>query len=640
MKNSALKQALAGLCILLFISPVFSQQTDFSYKEKGKNQFSATLYFSDEHGGEVVAPENFASYEYVYFTVKTNSESEKDYFKEGDIEDCFAEIKLVQNGKKNSLKKQPVIIKNANEKISRVLLTFPKNGVKLYEPIVFVNAIDTSDAIAIRDKYFPSYNQYLPIYEEGMELRDLHKYVDAYKILIKVVKDAKTNEEIEHLGFYPNISNTMVSNAIIQKADTLYKLMEAVSLNFKKYANKTDLKTMDSICDKMEEGKLVFTPYFEMGESKSKTCRETYLSKLEKVMKTISGSRELYKAKILAFLETGTYSEYKFSLYMSILVNMTTRLDTLGMLSGLRELDMSILDEMQTEKEELKITNWYDDFQVLVEMLNMDIKEKGIIFNDKIIENLQRQKSLEPEPYLQIFLAFNELSGKRSTFVNYLKNALIYCTDKNLMLNMEMWVLSFNLSGANISRYTIEQMNKGIMFVDQQSWTEAEKIFSTITKQANTIAPPWFFLGKIQYKTDKIFTAEAKFNRALEIYPQYIAPRLFNFNMLYSQGRFEELIKGVDEAILINDIWLYHFWKAKSLYGLEKSKQVIAEIKEQCINLNPYSVEAYFLLGDAYVLLNEIDNAREAYQKTQEIDIYTAGDMYNEKMKALQELDN
>jgi len=625
---------------LLFISPVFSQQTDFSYKEKGKNQYSATLYFSDEQGGEDVAPENFATYEDVYFTVKTNSGSEKDYFKDGDIEDCFAEIKLLQNGKKIPLKKKPVVFTNSDEKISLVLLTFPKNEVKLYDPIVFVNDIDTSDAIAIRDKYFPSYNEYLPIYEEGMKLRDLHKYVDAYKKLIKVVKDAKTNEEIEHLGFYPNILNSMVSNAIIQKADTLDKLMEAVSLNFEKYVNKTGLRTMDSICDKMEEGKLAFTPYFEMGESKSKTCKETYLSKLDKVMKKRTESRELYKAKILGFLETGTYSEYKFSLYMNILVNMTTRLDTLGILSGLRELDMSTLDKMQPEKEELKMTNWYDDFQVLVEMLNMDIKAKGKFFNDKIIENLQRQKSLEPEPYLQIFLAFNELSGNPSTFVNYLKNALIYCTDEDLMLNMEMWVLSFNLSGANISSYTVEQMNKGIMFVDQQSWTEAEKIFSTITKQANTIAPPWFFLGKIQYKKDEIFTAEAKFNRALEIYPQYIAPRLFKFNMLYSQGRFEELIKGIDEAILINDIWLYHYWKAKSLYGLEKPKQVIAEIKEQCINLNPFSVEAYFLLGDAYVLLHEIDNAREAYQKTQEIDIYTAEDMYNVKMKALQEMGN
>lgn len=639
MKNSSIKQALMLLCIVIFANSAFSQQTDFSYKEKGKNQYTATLYFSDENGGEEVAPENFASYEDVYFTVKTNSGSEKEYFKEGDIEACFAEIKLVQNGKKIPLKKEPKVLRNSDEKINRVLLIFPKSEVKLYDPIVFVSTIDTSDAIAIRDKYYPTYNQYLPIYEDVMELRDRHKYVDSYNKMIKVVEDAKTNEEIAHLGFYPNLSNTMVANAILQKADTLEKLMEAVSSSFNKTLNKAGLKTMDSICDKMEEGKVVFTPYFEMGEAKSKICEETFVAKLDNVMKKRTESRELYKAKILGFLETGTYSEYKFSFYMDILVNMTTHLDTLGIISGMRELDISILDGMPAVKEELKMTNWLGDFQVLVEMLNMDIKARGKIFNDKIIENLQRQKVLEPQPYLQIFLAFNELSENRSTFVNYLKNALIYCTDENLMLHMEMWILSFNLSGANISSYTIEQMNKGIMLVNQQSWSEAEKIFSTITKQANTIAPPWFFLGKIQYKKDEIFTAEAKFNRALEIYPHYIAPRLFNFNMLFSQGRYEDLIKGVDEAILISDIWLYHFWKAKSLSGLEKPRLVIAEIREQCINLNPYSVEAYFLLGDAYVLLKDYDNAREAYQKTQEIDAYNAEDLFNEKMKALMEMD-
>ena len=173
------------------------------------------------------------------------------------------------------------------------------------------------------------------------------------------------------------------------------------------------------------------------------------------------------------------------------------------------------------------------------------------------------------------------------------------------------------------------------MMVEQQSWEKAASTFSTITRRANTIAPPWYYLGKIQFTLNEVFAADAKFKRALAIYPEYIAPRLFTFKRLYDQGEVEILLPLIDEALLINDIWIFHFWRAKALFALQKYNETIIELEQHCIRLNPYSIEEYFLLGDTYRVMKKYDLAQKAYMKTNEIDMYKAESLYDQKMREL-----
>jgi len=640
MKKSTIQKTFTGIYFLLFTISLFSQSTDFQYKEKGKNHYEATIYFSNAEGTDDVAPKDFSEHETIFFTVTTNSGSEKEYFKDSDIQDWFSDIRLVQSGKEIPTAKTPKPIKNTDDKIVRVVLSFPKKNLKLFEPLAFANAIDTSDAINIADKYFPKFNRYLPIYEESMELSDQLQYIDTYKKVITIVEDAKTNEEIKHYSFYDHAANTLATNAIEQHIDSLSKLMIAENLHFQHEVSEQALNNIDSVYAMMETAKRIFSPYFAMEEPKSKICLEKCNSMLENATAIKDASHKTYKGKILSFLETGNYSNYKFRLFMEIIAKMTTRLDTLKILDGIDELNIAMLDDMPEIKKELMMTNWTDDFQRVVKMLNHDIRTNKKIFNGKIIENLQRLKPDEHQPYLLIFLAFNELSTNKSLFLSYLTDALTYCTDQELILNMEMWILSNNLTLENLAKSTVHQINKGILMVKSHSWIEAETTFSTITRQANTIAPPWFYLGKIQFMQDEVFSAGAKFNRALDIYPQYIAPRLFNFTMLSDQENYQELLAEIDKALKISDLWLYHFRKAKSLFDLKRYNQAIAEITDHCIKLNAYNLEEFFLLGDSYSAIKKYDFAKEAFERTQEIDIYKSEELYNNKMIELQELNN
>jgi tetratricopeptide (TPR) repeat protein len=128
--------------------------------------------------------------------------------------------------------------------------------------------------------------------------------------------------------------------------------------------------------------------------------------------------------------------------------------------------------------------------------------------------------------------------------------------------------------------------------------------------------------------------------RALEINPGYIAPRAFKFDILFEQGNFEGLLKEVDDAIDAYDVWLFHFWKARTLYALARYKEAVVEIENNCNAMNPWDVDAFFLLGDSYRELKNFDKAEAAYRQTVEVDPYMDTGMFDVKMTMLLEMKN
>jgi len=640
MKKIVLKEIVTLLACFLFSIPVFSQSADIAYKEKWRNQFAATFYFSDGDGLEEVDTAAFRSNEQVCFTVIPNAASEKEYFKDDDISTCFAQFKLLQNGSLIENNQTPHGIHNGEGKIDKVVLFFPKSEITLYEPLAVVSMIDTSDVILISDKYYNQYHSYFPAYQEAAELSDQRRYIETYKAVLPIVKDAQDEQEIKHYTFYDHAASTLVTNAIIQHIDSLSQQMTIAGAAIKANADETKLQTIDSLYALMQSGEQAFSSYFEMGEPQSMKCREEYTVMLDNAKATSAAAHELYKDKVLHFLENKGYNDYKFRLFVDALAKMVSHLDTLKILRDPVEINFALLDEMPDLKNELMMSNALEEFRLLVTMLNDDIRNKNKVFNTRIIENLQRIKPAEHEPYLLIFLAFNELANNKSLFLSYLIDALKYCSDETLVLNIEMWILSNNATLENLSESIIHQINQGIKMVINENWTEAEATFSAITRQAGTIAPPWFYLGKTQFKQEETFAAESKFDRALNIYPQYIAPRIFKFQIYLKQEKYDDLLTMVEDALETNDIWIFHYYKAVALNKMNKYQSAINELQQYCITINKYNIPQYFMLGDCFRELKKYELAKDAYQQTQSIDIYASEESYNKKMQILEEARN
>jgi hypothetical protein len=626
------------LIFLMFISAcnlLMAQSTDFYYKDRGKNLYSATLYFSDAAGNETVSPEDFRESETIYFSVKTNPLSEKKYFKDKDIEDYFVPLRLTQNGRTVKNKSYPKPIPNADGDIGTIVLSYAQEDLKLYLPFVFVNALDTTEALTIKDVYYNSFEKYEPLYDEALNTSAERDYISTFNKIATILKDAETNEEILHYSFFSHASEVLPETAIEQYADSINTLFVAANKDFLVDLSEQGLARIDSVYGLMTEGFRIFKPYFEMNFSQSKALGEMYKEMLENADEMRLKNYTRFKNHIISFLEKESYDNYQFRFYVDLLAHMITGLDTLQVLERMDTIDISKLNKFKQKQQELYANTWHNDFRLLVQMLNKEIIETGRAFNDSIMMNLQQQKNRQHQPYFEIFLAFNHLSFNLNLFQSYLKTAIGYCSDMDMINNMEMWILSGNITNENLTPSVVKQINKGITRVNQRSWDEAFALFTNLTRQAANSAASWYYLGRAQFEKGEAFSSENKFERALEIYPAYIAPRIFTFRILDESSRTNDLLVQVEEAIRQNDVWLFRYWKAKTLYELGNYNEAINEVENHCENLNPYNLDQYFLLGDAYKAVKKYADAEKAYRKTYEIDIYAADKTYNERMELL-----
>lgn len=641
-----MKKILLRFGILIFVFSMFGTanaqtstktNTELIYKQKGSHISTAVIYFSDKNGNDNITPEEFVDYTDVYFTIKPAHSNERNYFKEKEIAEDLNSISLFQNGVNVSKSKALLPVNNDAGKTDRVIMSFPKRDVVLYEPFEFRSPFDTSAPVQLPDKYFKYYFEFRPIYVDGLNYSDDKDYISAYKTMMKIVDEAKTKEEVRHYSFWDSASQTIIETAIEQYTDSLSNLLEKLDADFASGFSKNDLEKQDSVYHLIKDAQQTFKPYMEMDFPKSREYVGLFAKLLDESQALIINNQKQFDMHEMFFLENSTYELYEFGFYIDLLARMLCRLDTLKILDGLKPVDISLLDKMPEKRQELINTGWMEKFKNILNVVNTNILEKSFVFGDSIMNNLQRQVPQEHQPYYEIFYAFNYLDDNESMFRNFMSEAVRKCTDEKLIGNLEMWMLSYDLTFNRIDKDIVSRINKGIRLINQTKWTEAENLFNILTKQANTVAVPWFYLGVIKTHNKEVFSAGEKFMLAMEKFPMYIAPRIYSFKLLYEEGDYEKLLKDVNEAIAVYNTWLFYFWKAKTLFALNRNKEVVKTIEENCNVLNPWSVEASFLLGDAYLNLKNFDKAEQAYRKTQIIDPYMKSGAFDEKMNHLLE---
>ena len=641
MKNHPFSYRILLFVLALFLtSAMFAQSTELNYKAKGRTFMTAKIYFSNQNGGEEITPEVFFDYENIFFTIIPATPDGKNYFKESEISEDLSLIKLKQGFSEIQPQAGLKPVLNAEGKIDKVIMSFAKRQVKLFVPFSFVSPVDTAIISNLSDEYYKYYNKYSEKYVYGLDLVDEKLYIDAFYVLMEIVDDTQINEEITHYDFYQHVSETLIETCIEQQTDSLSNTFYGLSKQFSKNFSIKTLKSCDSIIKKLHEASDAFAPYMKLDFRNSRAYQQRFDKLFDDFNAEMIKNYETYNKSKMQFLETKTYSQYQFSLFVDVLAQMVTHLDTLRLLKGVGQLDISVLNKIPEKKEELNKTGWYNEFELLVGVINQNIKNTGKILGDSAMNNLQRQAAEQRQPYYEIFLAFNNLEPKESLFKDYLKNAIERCTDIGLIKNMEMWILGYKLTTEGIDPQTVSRINEGIRLIESKEWMQATSIFDIITRQANNVAPPWFYAGVIKFENQETFSAETLFEIALKLYPQYIAPRVYSINSLFNQGLYENLLKSIDQAILANDIWYFHSWRAKALYEIKDYKQVIAEINNHCLARNPWDIGQYFVLGDAYLELKDFTNAEIAYRKTQEINPFMESQLFNEKMTMLQKRRN
>ncbi len=139
MRNFA---RLTGLMLAIvacaFHTDAFGQMfTQIICKVKGRAVSATSIYFSDNVGAEYVTSEGFIDDQKVYFTIVPVGGTGNGYFREIDIAEDLSLISLYQNRAKISRAAQLKGSPNPAQKFDKLVLTFNKRDVVLYESFEF-----------------------------------------------------------------------------------------------------------------------------------------------------------------------------------------------------------------------------------------------------------------------------------------------------------------------------------------------------------------------------------------------------------------------------------------------------------------------------------------------------------------------
>ncbi len=627
----------------LFISLIFfsflasgstslGQSTSLVYRKKGKTNYRLVITLTNDAGRKKFSPADFKKSDNIYFILTPEPTARKQYFKNNDIKDYFSQFSIEQDGNKHIQNKPPLDL-TVGDKITEVLLSFSKENLLLYEAFYFVDKVDKSGPVTIREIYFPSFDKYKKVFGEAQEMMVKKKYISAFVKLYQIGKDAQSNPEIKAYSFFNKATIDIPKQAIKYYIDSLYNIFLQKQEVFLKKNSKPSLDSCKAVLQTFMQGETVFQPYLQIKKDGIPQLKAQVLKIRNKMDSEYNADKRALKQSRMALLETGNYSNYKFFLFVDVLSRMLVQIDSLKVIDGIPPLNINILNKFPKKTAVLVNTGWLNDFNDLVGFLNDNIKQQKVIFNPAIISHLKQLSSVERQPYFEIFNAFNSLDNNPQIFYSNINRAIVKCTDSTLLRNMDTWLVSYKITHEQIDKKYIMEINTGIRQINDGRWTKAENTFNIIKRQVNTIPSPWFYSAEIKYHQNELFSAEAQFGKSLELYSHYLAPRLFIFQSLLSEKRYADLLANADSAIYSFNIWYFHYIKAIALFHLKRNRDCINELLTQCIPVNPRDLKQYYLLGDAYLHIGNFKKAKEAYMKTREIDPYADSKYFNAKMQ-------
>jgi tetratricopeptide (TPR) repeat protein len=130
-------------------------------------------------------------------------------------------------------------------------------------------------------------------------------------------------------------------------------------------------------------------------------------------------------------------------------------------------------------------------------------------------------------------------------------------------------------------------------------------------------------MGVVYYKIGELETAIQEFNTALQIEPDdaethyLLGAAHVQMAMIQPEGQAESLEKGQTEfetALELDDELSPAYIGLGNIYLLYEDFELALDMLNQAITLSPNSPEAYFALGQAYISLNNVTQARAAWE--------------------------
>lgn len=622
-------QLIVIFFIFSIITNLLGQSTKLFFQKKaflGENKY-INIYFSNSFGGESIEPDSITSSNYIYFSYKPDGDWN---FKEKDLKKDINSICINQG--KSSISSIKTLPLKKYGKILLVVATFQKDKILITQPIEFYNDLDISQPIHIPEKYWPNYKTFSQYYTDGAKLYDEKKYLKSFEFLKHFITD---DEEITRYSFF-RLAQQLITKTVKTLVSEKQNEYNILSLDLSKSIDENNISKLESIYSTLIEAIQTFEPYFKISDTKSNELQQQINQLITDVSQTINKSKEIFETERLALFDTGNYNNFRFSLYIDLLVRVICYTNKIEETNKLDTFDPSVIDNFKSLKKELIELEWLDDFNLILNITNKNIISNGYVLNASAIENLERQQNSEKQPYYNIFMAFNSMGNNElELFVQFINRAFKKCTDNELFSFLELRYLSYLAAKNQISETVLSCLNEGLNYENKGDFVSAEQQYKKATKLASNYAPPQFYLGRIYHKQNEKYIAETYFEKASNIYPQYIAPRKYKLEFLMDEKEYSSALQQVDYALTYSPIWYFYFMKASILLNLKNYEKAKEIIMDECIPLNTYNFDQYIILGDAFLALDDKENARKYYIEAGKLD--PENKTYSQRMAKLKE---
>ncbi len=607
------KLLLVIVFFLTFAINLFSQSVELKYRERtiGSDQ-SIQIYFSDEDGNEYASPDSIARSANFYFCFKPIGEW---IFSEKNINRYVDPIILKQNDSTiNYLSRNPI---REGKSITKFVLSYKKNDLDYLGDFNFENKLENTELMNISEEYWPIFNQYKPVFTQGRETFKLQEYLMAFQILKNFLMD---DPQAKELSFYETADSLILEaiNNYIKKNDNKFNEITA-ELEESLEDNKIDKLEMLSL--ELSAAQKNFNPYFDFKGDSSLTVKQKCDQLVENLNSGVSEYNRAYRDMKLSIFDQGNYIDYKFELFVDLLAHMTLDIELIYKIDGYNGIDLTLIDKYTIKKQLLEELDWLTEFTDAVKLINEDIQTKNYIFGPTTMDNLKKQMQFEKQPYYNIFIAFNALANDdMDMFVRSIREAYRTVSNEDLLYAFELWYVSYLATINKIPEKVLVTLAEVLRYESEGKYEESIKQCKIAVRLSSGFSPPLFFLGRIYHKKEEGFIAERYFDQALEILPDYMAPRLYKIRSLINLEDYSSALIEVNSALANLPYWYFYFTKAQVLVHLKQYEDARDIILEKCLPLNKYHFDSFILLGDICILIKDVDCAKDYYLQAGDID--------------------
>jgi tetratricopeptide (TPR) repeat protein len=354
-----------------------------------------------------------------------------------------------------------------------------------------------------------------------------------------------------------------------------------------------------------------------------------------------------WKEEMLSVFEGRTYNDGIYKQYVELLTKLLCYRNEINSFDRLDSIPVEILVNnykapafIKSNRDQLVRMKKYDEFISIIDLLNNNIQEKGYILSNKgptsAMMALKMNQHSERLPSFYIISAFNALvKGDMNNFEKGILLAIQTCTDKELIYNLEFWLISMDVEVDEVSDEVLGFLNRGLeleLRLPEKAIVEYE---SALLIQ-NDYAPSYYLLGRVIYNYKRArHDAETKFEEALRFNPDFISAGIIYIEILKDRRIYNDALNLIDywlDNSTVLNIWYLNYLKASMLF--QESQYYLSKetLIHDCIPLNDNNFNQSILLGDIYIRESNCDSAYIHYKNAGEIN--STSKVYNRRMQS------